>query len=245
MKNLIRSLLGNTVKSNYFDENLQALMQVLQYSFNTEELLLWAITHTSTEHCEENILPFERMEFLGDSVLGLIIAEALFLKFPDFTEGQLSKLKAKVVSRKFLAAVARDMKLGDFLKVSPETEAGDLRNNSSVLADTMETIICAVYLDGGLEAARNYVIKRILSDYEKVLGKKDLVNYKSKLQEYTQDKNQKLPEYRLVSEEGPDHIKTFVVEVLIDNKIAGCGSGRSKKEAQQQAAKSACKKLQL
>lgn len=225
--------------------NLTALMKVLQYKFHTEVLLQSAITHTSIEHPAGTGSPFERMEFLGDSVLGLIIAESLFARFPEYSEGQLSKLKAKVVSRKFLATVAKEIKLGEFLILSREAEKSGGRSNSSILGDAMEAIICAIYLDGGIESARNFINRLLFTDYERVLGKRDMINYKSKLQEYTQLQNQAIPKYVLISESGPDHDKSFIIEVLIDNEPAGRGNGHTKKEAQQQAAKVACISLNL
>jgi ribonuclease-3 len=245
MKNLINSLLANLNRPKTKNLNLQALMEVLQYNFNTEELLLSAITHTSIEQRHVVSSPFERMEFLGDSVLGLIIAESLFVKFPNYSEGQLSKLKAKIVSKVFLATVAHEINLGKYLLLSKEADKNGGRDNSSILADSMEAIICAIYLDGDISSAREYINQLLFVKYERILGEEDLVNYKSKLQEFTQLKNQEIPIYNLISETGPDHDKTFVVEVLIDNISAGNGTGHTKKEAQQHAAKIACKNLDL
>jgi ribonuclease-3 len=245
MKNLINSLLANINSPSQESTNLTALMKVLRYKFTTDGLLQSAITHTSIEHAVDLTPPFERMEFLGDSVLGLIIAESLFAKFPEYSEGQLSKLKAKVVSRKFLATVAREISLGDFILLSREADKTGGRNNSSILADAMEAIICAVYLDGGIEKARELINRLLFKNYEKVLGIRDMVNYKSKLQEFTQLRNQGLPDYILVSETGPDHDKNFIIEVHIDQVPAGRGSGHTKKEAQQEAAKVACTFLEI
>jgi ribonuclease III len=245
MKKLISSLLGNSLlKKSEFTE-LDPLMSILNYKFTTKELLLSAITHTSVNGKEGESSSFERMEFLGDSILGLIIAESVFETFPDYTEGELSKLKAKVVSRDFLSTVARRMEIGRQLILSREAERTGGRDNSSILADAMEAIICAIYLDGDINSAREFINTNIFSGYREIFEQQDLINYKSKLQEFTQLQNQKLPEYNLREETGPDHNKTFLIEVEVDEILVGRGEGHTKKEAQQKAAKMACKKLNI
>lgn len=245
MKRLISSLLGDKEETHGDLSHLDKLMDLIDYHFRTKKLLLSAISHTSISGKEGKCSSFERMEFLGDSVLGLVIAESVFEKFPEYTEGQLSKLKAKVVSRDFLATVARDLGIGKYLLISKEAEKGGGRDNSSILADTMESIICAIYLDGGIDSARAFIIKFLFKDYKKVFSEKDLINYKSKLQEHTQLEDQSLPEYRLTSETGPDHAKQFEIEVLVNGSLMGKGKGKTKKEAQQKAAKEACNNLDL
>lgn len=245
MKKLINSLLSSDEHQDVQDSSLLEPANILGHNFNTWGLLKSALTHTSIENPVGKSSSFERMEFLGDAILGLVISELLFAKFPDYNEGQLSKLKAKVVSRKFLAHVAENINLGEYLIISHEAERNGGRNNKSILADTMEAIICAIYLDAGIKSARSFIKRLIFKNYEKILGKGDLVNYKSKLQEYTQLKNQNLPEYKIINESGPDHDKMFSIEVLIDKVPSGLGKGHTKKEAQQQAAKIACQKLNL
>ncbi|MCF7912351.1 MAG: ribonuclease III [Candidatus Cloacimonetes bacterium] len=220
-------------------------MNILNYKFKTEELLFSAITHTSVICKEGESSSFERMEFLGDSILGLIIAESVFEKFPDYTEGELSKLKAKVVSRDFLSTVARKLGIGRHLILSSEAERSGGRDNSSILADAMEAIICAIYLDGDLEAAREFITTNLFTGYREIFEEQDLINYKSRLQEFTQLESQELPEYNLIEETGPDHDKTFVIEVEVNNTVVGSGEGHTKKEAQQKAAKMACKTLKI
>ena len=245
MKKLISSLLGHSlIKKESIDEVSQ-LMDILNYKFDTEELLLSAITHTSVIGREGESSAFERMEFLGDSILGLIISESVFGRFPDYTEGELSKLKAKVVSKDFLSTVARKLNIGRFLILSREAERSGGRDNSSILADTMEGIICAIYLDGEIESAREFVNENIFSGYKEIFLEQDLINYKSKLQEFTQLESQNLPEYILIEETGPDHDKTFIIEVKVNAELMGTGKGHTKKEAQQKAAKMACKKLKI
>ena len=245
MKKLISSLIGNSQVKKENNSVLSSLMDILDYKFDTEDLLLSAITHTSVNGKEGESSAFERMEFLGDSILGLIIAESVFERFPDYTEGELSKLKAKVVSRDFLSTVARKLNLGSFLVLSREAERSGGRDNSSILADAMEAIICAIYLDGEIEAARDFIIYNIFTGYKEIFIEQDLINYKSKLQEFTQNESQNLPEYILIEESGPDHDKIFMIEVKVNDELMGTGEGHTKKEAQQKAAKRACEKLNI
>ncbi len=199
--------------------------------------------HTSL--VSSDVAPFERMEFLGDSVLGLIVAEELFLKYPSHSEGELSKLKSKIVSRKFLAMRAKEYGFNNFIKLSEEAIQSGGKNSVSILGDAMEALICAIYLDGDLEDVRTFILNFILKHVEKKLIKADMRDYKSTLQEYTQGKFQITPVYKIVSEEGPEHEKTFTSEVWINKKLVGTGKGSNKKEAQQSAAKAACNSLEL
>lgn len=245
MKRLISSLLGNSQVKKENNSGLSSLMDILEYKFDTEELLLSALTHTSVNGKEGESSAFERMEFLGDSILGLIIAESVFEKFPNYTEGELSKLKAKVVSRDFLSTIARKLNIGSFLVLSREAERSGGRDNSSILADAMEAIICAIYLDGDIDTAREFVNNNLFTGYRAIFVEQDLINYKSKLQEFTQNESQNLPEYILIEESGPDHEKTFLIEVKVNDELMGTGEGHTKKEAQQKAAKVACEKLNI
>ena len=181
------------------------------------------------------------MEFLGDSVLGLIVSEELFLEFPEYTEGELSKLKSKIVSRKMLALVSNKLKLKDYIIFN--TDSAGKGGLNSVLSNTMESLICAIYLDGNIEKARDFIILFIMNNYSTHLKKGHLTDYKSKLQEYTQAEFHATPDYHILKAEGPEHEKIFTIQVKIQNKIYGLGKGPSKKAAQQDAAKHACKKL--
>lgn len=202
-----------------------------------------AISHTSLENSEHS--PFERMEFLGDSILGLIVAEELFIKFPKFQEGQLSKMKSKLVSRKYLAMKAKETKINEYIKLSEEAIQSGGKKSVSILGDCMEAIICAIYLDGEMDDVRHFIKKIILKDCDKIFSREAFKDYKSILQEYTQGKYQNTPSYKIIAETGPEHKKTFIVEVYINNLLAGTGKGKNKKEAQQNAAKSACNELKL
>jgi len=243
LKNIIKSLISQVSTTSTNNLGLQDFQKIIGYKFQNESLLVAALTHTSRETTSENGSIFERMEFLGDSILGLIVSEELFLKFPDYSEGQLSKLKSKIVSRKMLAIVSKKIQLNDYIDSNKDSLGKGGLN--SVLSNTMESLICAIYLDGNLEKVRKFIHKFILHDYSKSLIKGDLTDYKSKLQEYTQAQFQATPVYTIVNSTGPEHEKIFTVQVLINADSYGTGMGKSKKEAQQDAAKHACMKLNI
>ncbi|MCK5051618.1 MAG: ribonuclease III [Candidatus Cloacimonetes bacterium] len=243
MKNLIKSLISQISSKDSDHSDFIKFQKIIGYSFNNLSLLIAALTHTSREPLNIKGSPFERMEFLGDSILGLIVSEELFLKFPEYTEGELSKLKSKIVSRKMLALVSSKLKLKDYIIFN--TDSAGKGGLNSVLSNTMESLICAIYLDGNIEKARKFIIQFIMENYPTHLKKGHLTDYKSKLQEYTQAEFHATPDYQILKAEGPEHEKVFTIQILIKNDIYGLGKGKSKKEAQQDAAKHACKKLGL
>lgn len=254
MKQLIKSLIDHFIKvdktnSEGWDSKLEELQTKIDYRFKNIILLKNALTHDSYYKKEERVntqlSPFERMEFLGDSVLGLVIAQELFVLFPKKQEGNLSKLKSKIVSEKFLTMRSNELDLGEFILLSAEEARSGGRLKPSIVSDSMESLICAIYLDGGMTASRRFIKKFILNKFENYVNREELINYKSILQEYTQSKFQKPPIYKVVSENGPDHQKEFLVEVFINGASFGQGSGANKKGAQQQAAKFACEKLKI
>ncbi|MDY6914714.1 MAG: ribonuclease III [Candidatus Cloacimonadota bacterium] len=244
MKNFIKNFVKSKNNAGVVSD-LDNLQKYIGYKFENISLLRAALTHTSYKSVTNHYSAFERMEFLGDSILGLVVAEHIFNKFPNYTEGNLSKLKAKLVSRKFLALKAKKINLGDYLFLSSEAAKNGERSSKSILGDAMEALICAIYLDSNLEQAANFIQKFIIRNYKSPLSEEDMTNYKSKLQEYTQSKYQEVPEYKIIGESGPDHDKIFTAEVCICKKTLGTGEGSTKKEAQQQAAKGACNKLEL
>ncbi len=223
--------------------------QIIGYRFKNIELLQAAFMHASYlnrvtgEH--QTVSAFERMEFLGDSILGLIVAEELFIRYPDQPEGMMSKMKSKLVSEKYLALVAERIELGRFLLVSAEEDRSGGRKRKSILSDAMEALICAIYLDSGMPRIRSFIHRHILKNFEEEIQSEALMNFKSILQEYSQAKYQKPPDYNVIHEEGPDHQKTFTVTVSIQNQVLGTGTGKSKKQAEQDAARIACGKLGL
>ena len=222
---------------------LEVFQDKIKYHFKNPSLLNAALSHTSLPSSHSKSSIFERMEFLGDSILGLVVSEELFLKYPNYNEGELSKLKSKIVSKKMLTLKAKEIDLNNFIQLSTESvHNGGL---DSILADAMESVICAIYLDGNLENVRSFLKKFVLKDANKLIKREELIDYKSKLQEFTQSKYQKIPEYKIIREEGPEHEKVFTVEVNINQEIFGYGKGSNKKEAQQNAAKEICHKLKL
>ena len=223
------------------DFDLRGLERVLKYQFRNTALARTAMTHRSYLHAspgrsgESN----ERMEFLGDSVVGLAVNEFLYNKFPKLREGELTKMKSLLVSRVILSRTATVMGLGDFILLSEAENGSGGRGRASILADTLEGVIGAVYLDGGLEPARKLTERLLLREVHEILSDANLANYKSMLQEYVQGEFKTHPQYRISSENGPDHQKLFAVEVVVNGKTLGRGHGNNKKEAEQEAARDA------
>ena len=219
------------------------IQERIGHRFNNAELLERALTHKS--YANENRVPAhnERLEFLGDAVLGLIISEYLMKTCPDSTEGDLSRLRAAVVSEPALALAAREIGLGEHLLLGRGEEQTGGRDKDSLLANCLEALIAALYLDGGREAAEMFVIRFFEEAIKKTCASRGTLDYKTDLQELCQERLKKLPEYRIVSETGPDHQKQFTVELIIKGEVYGRGSGRTKKEGEQRAAKEALEKL--
>ena len=204
---------------------------------------LIASRKSSTESVPEKVrfAEYERLEFLGDSVLGMLVAEYLFRTFPDRPEGELTRMRADMVCEQTLAAAANKIGIGDYLMLGHGEEQGGGRKRASILADAMESIIAACFLDGGIQAALQVVQKFIL--VEVPVTRLHNVDYKTKLQELVQQKKNQVLTYALVGESGPDHDKHFEVEVSLNGKVVGTGGGSSKKRAEQSAAASAVKNL--
>lgn len=214
------------------------MKRLLQYEFKNSELLNIALTHSSFAHesKDKNIENNERLEFLGDAVLELTISSFIYKKFPELPEGELTKLRASVVCESALAAKARALKIGENLKLGRGEEITGGRERDSLLADTLEAIIGAVYLDGGIENAEAFIL-RIMSDIILDSRKTFFYNdFKTHLQEIIQKTSKNTIEYRVVSEVGPAHNKLFKVEALHNGRVLGKGQGKNKKEAEQNAA---------
>ena len=231
--------------SYYSDKMLKELESILEIDFNNKKLLIRAITHKSfpNENPNLNIKNNERMEFLGDAVLDLSISSYLFNEFPDYPEGKLAKMKAILVSAPILADIAKKINLNKFLLLGKGEEMTGGRERDSILADAMEGIIAAIYLDRGLDKADNFIINNFKSDIEKVVTGDHIRDFKTLLQETIQKNSNKRPEYSVDDEKGPDHNKTFIVRVEFDLDILGFGKGSSKKDAEQKAAEAALKNL--
>jgi len=218
-------------------EQLAKLERALGYRFQRMELLNQALTHKSYVHEQrEPGQHNERLEFLGDAVLGLVISNHCYGRFAHLAEGELSKLRASLVNDGNLARIARRLDLGDFLLVGRGEEQTGGRAKASLLADTFEAVLAAIYLDSSLAEVHQVVLGCFQEDLDTVLnqGYKD---YKSELQEYTQEKFGCVPTYSVVRERGPDHDKVFEVEIVIRRQPQGLGTGKSKKEAEQEAAR--------
>jgi ribonuclease-3 len=225
--------------------DLDELERCLDYRFKNPALLQQAITHKSylNESREKSQKDNERLEFLGDAVLDLVISQDLLLNYPDTAEGELSKMKARIVSETALAKVARRLEIGRFLLLGRGEEINQGRTKPSLLANALEAILAAIYLDGGLEPAVRVIEKIFKDDIEALLKTEAFTDYKTELQELCQRDYEILPTYTLLSESGPDHQKTFEVQLSIKGNVYGKGIGRSKKEAEQQAAREALEKL--
>ena len=215
----------------------------LGYRFRNITLLQNALTHSSyaNERWHDGLKSNERLEFLGDSILGMVVAEYLFRSFPDRPEGELTRMRADMVCEKSLAAVADRLKLGEYLLLGHGEERLGGRTRASILADAVESVIAASFLDGGMEAARGIITRFILTDVP--VKRLHNADYKTMLQELVQQKKNQSMVYTLGGESGPDHDKHFEVELSLNGAVVGRGSGSSKERAEQDAAHSALKFL--
>ena len=228
-------------------ESLRSLEDLVSYRFQNTDLLVKALKHRSYVYARQGsgIESNERLEFLGDAVLDLLVAEFLFLRFEDKREGDLTQMKSLLVSRTVLARQARRLGLDAFVLLSAEERDAGGGKQPSILCDAFESLIGAMYLDGGLRACQTFVQAAVLDDFHELIKQDDYINFKSKLLEHTQSLGNGHPRYLVNSEEGPDHDKIFSVEVCVTGERIGRGQGRSKKEAQQMAAKDALQRLDV
>lgn len=219
-----------------FDKDrIKTFEETIGYRFLDSSLLQLALTHSSygNETYHEKLHNNERLEFLGDAVLEITVSDFLYNKYPDLPEGELTRLRASMVCEPTLAVCAKEISLPDMLLLGKGEEQTGGRFRDSIISDAMEALLGAIYRDGGIECARAFVKRHILNDME---NKKTFIDSKSVLQERLQADYKEGPEYILVGEEGPDHCKTFQVEVKSEGKTIGTGSGKTKKAAEQQAA---------
>ena len=214
------------------------LEENIKYNFKNKALLEEALTHISYAH-EKGINSNEKLEFLGDSILEFVSSKYLYEKYPHLKEGELTKLRAMVVCEDSLYEVAKKHNISEYIKVGHSEEQNGGKTRPTILADSIEAIIAAIYFDGGLEAAENFIIDNLKDAMEvasKNVGQKD---YKTVLQEKMQKRGDAHIEYKIIEEKGPDHDKTFTSEVIVNGKVLASGSGKSKKLAEMQAAKKA------
>jgi len=225
--------------------DLGALQEALGVSFHDLSLLEQAMVHSSYINENPGYGPFsnERLEFLGDAILDFIAAEKLYKDFPDLTEGEMTKLRSVLVRRDTLARVSRAIRLGDYLYLGKGEEVSGGRHKSANLAGVLEAMLAAVFLDQGLTITRELVLKLFDEELQKVIRQGTEVDYKSQLQELIQSRYQSTPNYRLVEATGPDHDKRFTAEVVLGDTVLGKGSGKIKKRAEPDAARSALEPL--
>jgi ribonuclease-3 len=217
---------------------MKTLEERLGYQFRDRSLLENALTHSSyaNEHRDAGITSNERLEFLGDSVLGMVVADHLYRAYPNRPEGELTRTRAALVCESSLVEVARALELGRYLRLGKGEDGDGGRERPSILADATEAVLAAIYLDGGITQARRVIRALILTNEEELGASRD---YKTILQELVQRESGRTLTYRLVRAEGPDHAKRFSVEVELNGKSVGAGVGRTKKAAEQNAAKAA------
>lgn len=221
--------------------NISKFEDTINYKFENKSYILEALTHSSYSNENKNYKFNERLEFLGDSVLSIVISDYLFKKEKNLPEGELTKLRANIVCEESLSEVAGQIHLGEYLLLGKGEEATGGRDRISILADALEAIIAAIYLDGGLEEASKFIFRFMEEIIENSIEGKIFRDYKTYLQEVLQSKGEQHIWYKLIEEKGPDHNKRFVMEVGINDKVLGVGEGKSKKDAEQVAAKSALK----
>jgi len=225
--------------------DLTALQQTLGISFNDPSLLEQALVHSSYVNENLGIAPAsnERLEFLGDAVLGLVVAEKLYQDFPHSAEGEMTRLRATLVRQDTLARMARTIGLGDYLYLGRGEEASGGRRKLANLAGALEAMIAAIFLDRGSIVTRDFILRLLDEELQKVASRGARVDYKSQLQELIQSREQQTPVYQLVEAMGPDHNRRFTIEVRAGDTVLGKGSGKSKKAAETEAARAALAQL--
>lgn len=210
----------------------------INYTFKDEKLISTALSHSSyaNEHKNEGVECNERLEFLGDAILGFVVGEYIYKKFKLWPEGKLTKLRASVVCENMLSKKGREMGINNALKLGRGEEHTGGRERNSIIADAVESVIGAIYLDGGMEPARKFILDMLTCEIEEISSTVHVLDAKTTLQEIIQRNSQEPIEYKIIGESGPAHCKSFAVEVCHKNKILGRGKGHSKKEAEQKAA---------
>ncbi len=219
---------------------MESLEKRLDYKFNNIKLLKNALVHSSYANEKRgNTHSNERLEFLGDSVLSVIVAEHIFNKYPNMPEGELTKLRASLVCEKSLCALSRELCIGEHLLLGKGEDKNGGRERDSILADAFEAVLAAIYIDGGITAAKKHILNTVLRDLDNHTDEDVFKDYKTVLQEIIQRNPEENVSYILIDEKGPDHNKVFTVEVHLNSNVIGTGSGKSKKQAEQMAARQA------
>lgn len=243
-RDTLRDLLG-LPPATPDDAKLDGVQTLIGYHFRDTRYLLLGLTHRSYARSTNHDTPSnERLEFLGDSVLGLVISDQLYHDNPNESEGVLTKTKAMLVNETTLASIGREIGLNKFIRLSPEEDRAGGRDRASIISDAFEAVIGAIYLDGGIDAARDIVLRFIYTRKDRIVTDSAQRNFKGDLLELIQAKGEGVPRYDVISEAGPDHEKTFHVVVTIGGVKVGEGTGSSKKEAEQKAASQALESLE-
>lgn len=227
---------------NDLRSKIELIEEKLGYAFENKELLVNAMVHRSYSNEHKGVPHNERLEFLGDSVLGLVVADYLYHRFPNYTEGDLSQIRSRLVEATTCAKYFQKLDIQDFLLLGKGEKMTEGKSKISILADAFEAIVGAVYLDGGLPLAKSFWLCQFEEEANLTVGSPPR-NYKAELQDYSQQKFKKVPVYKVLQETGPDHAKIFHVSVSVDDQECGVGIGKSKKEAEQRAAFEALSKL--
>lgn len=215
-------------------------------TIKNKKLLEEALTHRSyLNESKEKISSNERLEFLGDSILSFVVSTYLFKEYPDFNEGKLTNLRSLLVNTKMLALLAKECDLGSKLRLSKGEEESGGRNNPSLLADSFEAFLGALFLDQGIDAVKKFIDSTVIPQANDFIEKNLLKDPKSKLQEYVQSKKQSSPVYKVLAEEGPAHARQFTIGVYVNDTLIGEGSGKSKQAAEEAAAQSALTKIEI
>lgn len=243
----INSIIGGSQEVTFGNIDFRKLEQVLEYDIHDRSYFIEALTHRSYLQTAESgtILSNERLEFLGDSVLNLVVAEHLFRLHGNAPEGDLTKIRSRFVNRKALSIYAQALNLEDFVLLSPGASQIDARGMETILADTVEAIIGAIYLDGGYRQAHLFIERHMMTAVARGHVKMEDQNFKSKLLEHSQAAGLGPPRYTTIKEEGPDHNRIFTIEVYIGREAFGVGKGNNKKDAEQAAAEKALQKLNI
>lgn len=225
----------------------ERLQKNLKYRFRDIRLLRQSLTHRSfaNESGDSEIEDNEKLEFLGDSVIGFVISDLLYHCFPRFREGDLSRVKSHVVSESFLAHLAREIDLGSFLLLGKGEASSGGHEKSSLLSNCYEAIVAAIYLDGGIEPAREFLIQAFKERVETLVYNRHILDHKSLLQEHSQELFRCIPRYKVRRALGPDHERVYEVDLVINGEVFSVGTGRNRKEAEQSAAKAALTKLNI
>lgn len=226
-------------------DNIKIFEGIINYKFKKKEYILEALTHSSYSNENKNYPFNERLEFLGDSVLSIVISDYLFKKETKLPEGELTKIRANIVCEESLSEVSKKINLGKYMLLGKGEEATGGRERISILADALEAVIAAIYLDGGIDCAKEFILTYMSEIINDSIKGKIFRDYKTCLQEVLQSQGENNIWYKLIDEKGPDHNKRFVMEVGINNTVLGVGEGKSKKDAEQVAAKCALDKKNL